>query len=131
MDLSMPGLGGIENTRRLMAQAPECRVLVLTVSQEENIMNAVLAGASGFVLKDGPIEDVVEGIDSVAAGEPYLSERVAAELLRHLRRSGEKSSPLNRMQPASPPPNVAKLRTVKHAPSAVRTRLRAGLTPIT
>lgn len=85
MDLSMPGLGGIETTRRLMAQAPECRVLVLTVSQqeEEDILNAVLAGASGFVLKNGPIEDMVEGIDSVAAGQPYLSERVAAELLQH------------------------------------------------
>jgi len=100
MDLSMPGLGGVETTRRLVAQTPGCRVLVLTVSQEEeDILNAVLAGASGFVLKDGPIEDVVDGIDSVVAGQPYFSERVAAQLLRHLKRTGEKSSPLNRLHP--------------------------------
>lgn len=100
MDLSMPGLGGIETTRRLMAGSPDCRVLILTVSQEEeDILNAVLAGGTGFVLKDGPIEDVVDGIESVAAGQPYFSERVAAQLLRHLRRTGEKTTSLNRMQP--------------------------------
>lgn len=85
MDLSMPGLGGVEATRRLTAEWPECKVLMLTVSQEdEDVLNALLAGACGFVLKDGPIEDVIAGIETAAAGGSVLSPRIAQRLLRHV-----------------------------------------------
>src|SRR5262245_52682857 len=69
MDLNMPGMTGVEATRRLSVEAPAARVLVLSVSaQESDVTEAILAGARGYVLKDGPIEEVVAGIRQAAAG---------------------------------------------------------------
>jgi DNA-binding NarL/FixJ family response regulator len=86
MDLNMPGLSGSDATRRLKDRAPASRVLVLTVSAEEaDVVEAVLAGASGYVLKDGPIEEIVAGIHAVAAGQSLISPRIAMTLLRRAR----------------------------------------------
>jgi DNA-binding NarL/FixJ family response regulator len=86
MDLNMPGLSGVEATRRLTEQSPATRVLVLSVSADEtDVTEAVLAGASGYVLKDGPVEDVVAGIRAAAAGQSIISPRIAAVLLQRLR----------------------------------------------
>ena len=85
MDLNMPGVGGHEATRRLAEEAPATRVLVLTVSQdEEDIVEAMLAGASGYVSKDGPVADVVAGIVAAAAGRAFFSPRIASLLLRRV-----------------------------------------------
>jgi DNA-binding NarL/FixJ family response regulator len=86
MDLNMPGLSGIEATRRLGEQAPATKVLVLTVSADEfDVTEAILAGASGYVLKDGPIEEVVAGIKAVATGQSLISPRVAGIMMHRLR----------------------------------------------
>jgi DNA-binding NarL/FixJ family response regulator len=86
MDLSMPGLSGLETTRRLTEQAPASRVVVLSASaQEADVADAILAGASGFVLKDGPVEDVIDGIRAAAAGQSLISPWIAAVLRRRLR----------------------------------------------
>jgi DNA-binding NarL/FixJ family response regulator len=86
MDLNMPGLSGLEATRRLTELAPASRVLVLSVSaQEADVTDAILAGASGYVLKDGPVEEVVAGIQAAAAGESLVSPRIATMLLRRIR----------------------------------------------
>ena len=88
MDLNMPGLSGIEATRRLVETSPSAKVLVLTVSADEaDVTGAILAGASGYVLKDGPVEEVVAGIRAVAAGQSLISPRVASFMLEHLRES--------------------------------------------
>ena len=88
MDLNMPGLSGIEATRRLVETSPSTKVLVLTVSADEaDVTGAILAGASGYVLKDGAIEEVVAGIRAVAAGQSLISPRVASFMLEHLRES--------------------------------------------
>jgi DNA-binding NarL/FixJ family response regulator len=88
MDLNMPGLSGIDATRRLVAESPVTKVLVLTVSADESdVTGAILAGASGYVLKDGPVEEVVAGIEAVAAGQSLISPRVASFMLQHLRES--------------------------------------------
>ena len=82
VDLNMPGMSGVEVTRRLNERMPACRVLVVSVSaQEDDVTEALLAGASGYVLKDGPVEDVVAGIRAAAAGESLLSPRIAGTLL--------------------------------------------------
>jgi DNA-binding NarL/FixJ family response regulator len=86
MDLNMPGMSGVDVTRRLIERAPASRVLVVSVSaQEEDVTEAILAGASGYVLKDGPVEEVVAGIQAAADGESLISPRIATMLLRRMR----------------------------------------------
>jgi DNA-binding NarL/FixJ family response regulator len=86
VDLNMPGLSGVEVTRRLIERTPSSRVLVVSVSaQEDDVTEAILAGASGYVLKEGPVEEVVAGIEAAAAGESLISPRIASMLLRKVR----------------------------------------------
>lgn len=86
MDLNMPGLTGVETTRRLAEHAPTCRVVVLTISAEdEDVTSAVVAGACGYLLKDSSIEELVAGIRAAAAGEALISPYVAGKLLQRLR----------------------------------------------
>jgi DNA-binding NarL/FixJ family response regulator len=86
MDLNMPGMSGVEVTRRLIERMPASKVLVVSVSaQEDDVTEAILAGASGYVLKDGPVEEVVAGIQAAAQGESLISPRIATMLLRRIR----------------------------------------------
>ena len=86
MDLKMPGMSGFEATRQLTVRAPECRVIVLSVSNdEEDVSDAVLAGACGYVLKESPVDEVVAGIRAAAAGESHISQAITTPLLRRLR----------------------------------------------
>ncbi|MGA9859088.1 MAG: response regulator transcription factor [Solirubrobacteraceae bacterium] len=86
MDLSLPGMSGIEATQHLTATAPLARVLVLTVFvDDQHIIDALLAGACGYMLKDAPIEHIVDGIRAAARGESLISPRIASRLVRRLR----------------------------------------------
>src|ERR671914_33995 len=86
VDLNMPEMSGVEVTRRLIERMPASRVLVVSVSaQEDDVTEAILAGASGYVLKDGPVEEVVAGIKAAAAGESLISPRIATMLLSRIR----------------------------------------------
>jgi DNA-binding NarL/FixJ family response regulator len=77
MDLNMPGLSGLEATRRLLHEGPSTHVVVLSVSaQERDVNDAILAGANGYFLKDGPLEEVVLGIRAAATGQAVISPRV-------------------------------------------------------
>lgn len=90
MDLTMPGMSGIEATQRLTTVAPLVRVLVLTVaSDDEHVIDALLAGACGYVLKDSPIDHIVEGIRAAARGESMISPQIAGHLMRRLREPSE------------------------------------------
>jgi DNA-binding NarL/FixJ family response regulator len=90
MDLRMPGLSGLEATRRLHQRAPACRVLVLTVSDSEaDVIDAVVAGASGYVLKDGPMEEVIAAVQAVATGQALISPPIASMLLGRIRDQAE------------------------------------------
>jgi DNA-binding NarL/FixJ family response regulator len=78
MDIRMPGMDGIEATRRL----PRQRVLILTTfGLDEYIIEALRAGASGFLLKDAPTREVVDAVRAVAAGEAVLAPAVTRQLL--------------------------------------------------
>jgi DNA-binding NarL/FixJ family response regulator len=86
MDLSMPGMSGIEAIQRLTAAAPQARVLVLTMmTDDQHVMSALLAGACGYLLKDASVDQIVEGIRSAARGESSISPRIASRLIRRLR----------------------------------------------
>jgi DNA-binding NarL/FixJ family response regulator len=82
MDIRMPKLDGVEATRRIMAAELPTRVLVLTTFDlDEYVVGALRAGASGFVTKDVPAEDLVDAIRVVAAGEAVVAPRVLRRLL--------------------------------------------------
>ncbi|MEO8290437.1 MAG: response regulator transcription factor [Gaiellaceae bacterium] len=86
MDLNMPGLGGVETTRRLSGLAPLSRVVVLTISaDDDDVMGAVMAGACGYLLKDSSIQDLIAGIHAAADGESLISPQIAAKVLQRLR----------------------------------------------
>jgi two-component system, NarL family, response regulator LiaR len=86
MDLNMPALGGVEATREIVRIAPLTSVVVLTVSdREDDVMDAIAAGACGYLLKDATVTDVLRAIDAAAAGESLVSPYVAATLLRRVR----------------------------------------------
>lgn len=97
MDLNMPGMSGAEATQRLTASAPHVQVLVLTVvADERRVMDAILAGACGYLLKDAPIDQIVEGIQAAARGESLISPRIASQLMRRLREPEEIEPAINR-----------------------------------
>ena len=102
MDLNMPGMSGQEATRRLSQLAPASRVLILSVSaQEADVTEAVLAGAMGYVLKDGPIEEVLAGIRAAAAGQSLISPRIATLLMRRVREAAGAESDLSGVELSS------------------------------
>jgi DNA-binding NarL/FixJ family response regulator len=83
MDLNMPGLTGVEATRDI---APLTRVVVLTISDRDgDIVDAVLAGACGYLLKDSSIADLLRGISAASVGESLISPQIASKVLRELR----------------------------------------------
>jgi len=82
MDLAMPELDGVEATRHITTQLPDVRVLVLTsFSDRERILDAIDAGAVGYLLKDAPPDELLRGIRAVARGESPLSPKAAQALL--------------------------------------------------
>jgi DNA-binding NarL/FixJ family response regulator len=86
MDLNMPGMGGVEATRRIAQIAPLTRVLVLTVSdQDADVLNAILAGACGYLMKDASIDDLIRGISSASIGESLISPHIASKVLQRVR----------------------------------------------
>jgi DNA-binding SARP family transcriptional activator/CheY-like chemotaxis protein len=89
MDLHLPGIGGVEATRRIVEASPDTRVLVLSASEDEDDVKAALrAGAHGYVLKSGSARDVVDAVRRVVAGEPVFSPGLASVVLSELRRPG-------------------------------------------
>jgi DNA-binding NarL/FixJ family response regulator len=89
MDLNMPGLSGVEATRQISSIAPLTRVLVLTISDEDaDVMDAILAGACGYLLKDTKIPELLQGIHSAAIGESIVSPAIASKVLQRVRASG-------------------------------------------
>jgi two-component system NarL family response regulator len=82
MDVRMPHLDGIEATRRIRESFPMTRIIVLTVSDEEDdLFDAVKAGANGYLLKEVSIEEVASAVRAVMAGQSLLSPAMAAKLI--------------------------------------------------
>jgi len=81
LDIRMPGVSGVEATRRIRAEFPEARVVMLTTSDgDETIFQAVKAGTSGYLLKNAPGDELIAAIRQVHAGERYLPRAVASRL---------------------------------------------------
>ena len=82
MDITMPGMDGLEATRQLKARSPECLVLALTVHEDKQyFMEMLAAGASGYITKQAAADDLVAAIRAVASGQVYLQPALARWLL--------------------------------------------------
>ena len=93
-DIRMPLLDGLEATRRILAADPDARVLVLTTFDlDEHVYEALRAGASGFVLKDDPPEQLIAAVRTVAAGEALLSPSVTRRVIREFTRVHRRTAP--------------------------------------
>jgi DNA-binding NarL/FixJ family response regulator len=88
MDIGLPGMDGIEGTRRVRSLSPASRVVMLTVHEEdEKVFAALCAGASGYLLKPAPVEKIVEAIREVVRGGAPVNAYIAAKVLALFARS--------------------------------------------
>ena len=92
MDLQMPVLDGVAATRRLHEEQPNCRVIVLTTfDDDELVFDGLRAGAVGYLLKDAPSEKLAEAIRVAARGETFLQPSVAAKVVAEFARLSRKT----------------------------------------
>lgn len=128
MDLRMPGGDGAEATERIRADHPAVHVLVLTTyDTDTDILRAVEAGATGYLLKDTPRAELADSIRSAARGETVLSGRLAGKLLSRVRRDPEPEKPA-----ALSPREVEVLRLAAegHTNAAIGRALRISATTV-
>jgi DNA-binding NarL/FixJ family response regulator len=104
MDIKMPGLDGLEATRRIVAEAGEATaVLVLTTFDlDEYVYEALRAGASGFLLKDAPAEQLIAAIHTLAAGEALIAPAITKRLIAQFARAAPPSGPPAALEELTP-----------------------------
>jgi DNA-binding NarL/FixJ family response regulator len=85
MDLRLPGTSGLQVIEQLGLLAPASRVLVLARSEQNRVVEAIIAGASGYILKSAPPDAIVNAVKATAAGESVLSSQIAGKLLQRIR----------------------------------------------
>ena len=132
MDIRMPELDGLEATRRILAADAAARVLILTTFDlDEYIFEALSAGASGFVLKDDPPEQLITAIRTVAGGDALLSPAVTNRVIRQFARLPHTPPPkafdelTARERDVLPPPHAPASRTRRSGASCSSARRRS------
>jgi|SRR5580692_5433682 DNA-binding NarL/FixJ family response regulator len=85
IDLRLPGTSGVRAIEQLSLLAPASRVLVLTRSEQNQVVEAIIAGASGYILKSAPPDAIITAVRATAAGESVLSSQIAGKLLQRIR----------------------------------------------
>ena len=97
MDLNMPGMDGLEATRRIKATAPSVKIVMLTVSEDDrDLFEAIRAGAHGYLLKSVEPEELVRTLRSVAQGEAVVTPALAARIIGNLTRQPDPGAPAGR-----------------------------------
>jgi len=87
MDISMPGMNGLEATRQIKAELPEVKIVILTIAEEDqNLFEAIKSGAQGYLLKDVEPQHLVEMVRGVFRGEAPISRTAAAKILTEFSR---------------------------------------------
>ena len=94
MDLQLPTVSGVDATRRIVEESPHVKVLVLSASAEENdVLEAVKAGAAGYLLKSATASEVADAIARVRDGEPVFTPSLAGLVMTEFRRLAQKEEP--------------------------------------
>jgi DNA-binding NarL/FixJ family response regulator len=102
LDLGLPRMSGIDVTREVKATVPQVEILIFTIfDEEEKVLEAVKAGASGYLLKGTPSDKIIEAIKEVHAGGTVIQPNLARRLLKHFR-VGEVSAPAPPTLPGEP-----------------------------
>ncbi|WP_223757384.1 response regulator transcription factor [Myxococcus sp. RHSTA-1-4] len=103
LDLGLPRMSGIDVTREVKARFPKMEILIFTIFDEEDkVLEAVKAGASGYLLKGAPVDKIIEAIKEVRAGGTVIQPNLARRLLRHFRVDPD-ASPVPTEPVATPP----------------------------
>ena len=103
LDITMPGGGGLDAARQIRRQAPEVRILILSMHlQPEYLLESVRAGAHGYLEKDAAASELVEAVRAVCAGDSYYSAAVSAQMTDLLRRKLEGEEVTNALERLSP-----------------------------
>jgi DNA-binding NarL/FixJ family response regulator len=126
MDIAMPGLNGLEATRRLVKVFPAIRVLILSMHRsEEYVWQALRAGAAGYLLKDANPAELALAITAVTRGETYLSPPISKHLIReYIQRVGGEETTLERLTPRQR--EILQLIAEGHTTKAIAQRLGLG-----
>jgi DNA-binding NarL/FixJ family response regulator len=96
MDISMPGLNGVEAARRISAYAPGCKVIMLSMHQDEQrVVQAMRAGARGYLMKDVAVAEVRIAIESALRGDVYISPSAPKTVMQMLAKNEPETSPLS------------------------------------
>jgi DNA-binding NarL/FixJ family response regulator len=94
MDIRMPDLDGLEATRRILAVDKSARILILTTfNLDDYVYEALRAGASGFVLKDDPPEQLIAAVRTIAGGDALLSPAITRRVIQHFTRLQKQAPP--------------------------------------
>jgi DNA-binding NarL/FixJ family response regulator len=93
MDISMPGMSGLEATRQIKADFPEVKIVILTIGEEDrNLFEAIKSGAQGYLLKDVEPQHLVEMLRGVFRGEAPISRTAAAKILTEFSRQAREAN---------------------------------------
>ena len=125
MDISMPGLNGLEATRQIKKRFPETKILILTMhAEKEYIFKILQSGASGYLLKGSAIDELVTAIHAVDRGESYLSPPISKSIIEDYVGGGPKSRGALRSQPLTTREReVLQLIAEGHTSKRIATRL--------
>ncbi len=85
VDIKLPGSNGVQVIERLAQLAPASRLLILTRTEQNRVVEAIVAGASGYILKTAAPEAIIEAVKATAAGESVISSEIAGKLLQRIR----------------------------------------------